>query len=375
MQFERDPDPAAPTPPSALLAGLLAVPTSWAWAGAGGALLATARPELAMAFPALVVVIVLFAVAAAVARVTRRATMWAAEGTWLVAVPAWGLALDLVSPVCDHGCEDTYQPITASGLALVYTPYVVGLLGWLAHRLRPDPLAPLLEGALLAALAAGVTVCAALALQFGPMPVYGLVFAPMGLPLVAPWIAGGALALAFGLRARQAVRPALGAAITTAAWLGLDLALHAVLTGRLGLWGGAFGDTCGWVLSTRTPPAEDCHYLCTVAAQGHPWLVRPLRLGERGGKPILVNRQLAVANAFEDLLRERWPRFGRGARRVYDRLAFPVSRYLTNPWVADAVFVAMWPAQLGFELTLRLLDDAPERRLDRMYRPRAERRP
>ena len=42
--------------------------------------------------------------------------------------------------------------------------------------------------------------------------------------------------------------------------------------------------------------------LCTVALRGHEKLVRPTRMGLRRGERIVVNRQLCVANAFEQLL-------------------------------------------------------------------------
>ena len=89
----------------------------------------------------------------------------------------------------------------------------------------------------------------------------------------------------------------------------------------------------------------------------------------RRGRPIVVNRQLAVANAFEDLLHHRWPRFGRFARAVYDRLGLPVSRWVRWRWMADAIYLAMKPAEWCFYAFLVLADrDDPERRIDRMYR-------
>jgi hypothetical protein len=82
-----------------------------------------------------------------------------------------------------------------------------------------------------------------------------------------------------------------------------------------------------------------------------------------------VNRQLAVSNAFEDLLHERWPRFGRTTRRCYDRVGLPVSRYIRNRWLADVVYLLMKPFEWLFYLALLLLDpDDPERRIDDMYR-------
>jgi hypothetical protein len=89
----------------------------------------------------------------------------------------------------------------------------------------------------------------------------------------------------------------------------------------------------------------------------------------RRGQVIVVNRQLAVANAFEDLLHERWPRFGRFARQTYDCLGLPLSRYIRFRWMADLVFIAMLPLQWGFYLFLRLFDQEVEARIARMYRP------
>jgi hypothetical protein len=133
-----------------------------------------------------------------------------------------------------------------------------------------------------------------------------------------------------------------------------------------------FAGTCTHLLSQLplTPQHSSCgHYLCTVAARGHARLVRPLRIGRRRGAPILVNRQLAIANAFEDLLHERWPRFGRAARRVYDRLGLPVSRLIRSPWLADAIYLVMKPAEYVFYIVLALFDrEDPETRIDRMYR-------
>ncbi|AKT40274.1 DUF6688 family protein [Chondromyces crocatus] len=153
--------------------------------------------------------------------------------------------------------------------------------------------------------------------------------------------------------------------------LGVYAMLHAAWLGRADGALRMFTRTCHHTLSQiplETVPAE-CHYLCTVAARGHTWLVKPLRMGRRGGAPIVVNRQLAVANAFEDLLHTRWPRFGRMARRIYDRLGLPVSRYLRPRWASDLTYLAMKPAEWMFYVALLLLDPGPpEARIDRMYR-------
>lgn len=70
----------------------------------------------------------------------------------------------------------------------------------------------------------------------------------------------------------------------------------------------AFTMTADWTFSTQTPPPPieyEGHYLCTVAAGGHKKMVKPIRLGKRLGKTIVVNRQLLTANAFEDLIIEK----------------------------------------------------------------------
>ena len=67
----------------------------------------------------------------------------------------------------------------------------------------------------------------------------------------------------------------------------------------------AFTDTADWTFSQQIPPPpkeHDGHYLCTVAAGGHKKIVKPLRLGTRKNQTIVVNRQLCIANAFEEVI-------------------------------------------------------------------------
>jgi len=96
-----------------------------------------------------------------------------------------------------------------------------------------------------------------------------------------------------------------------------------------------FTETTTWRLSQHQhPPFLDNHhghYLCTVAACGDPEVVRPLRIGIRHGRTIIINRQLQVANAFEQLLEESAPSLHRVIRRWYDRHGLPVSRFITTP--------------------------------------------
>jgi hypothetical protein len=119
------------------------------------------------------------------------------------------------------------------------------------------------------------------------------------------------------------------------------------------------------------------HYLCTVAARGHAAVVRPERLGVRGGAIIICNRQLLVANAFEELVQQRWPRLHGIIRRHYDRVGDRVERYyhlLDHKWVSDLIHLAMKPLEWLFLLVLYIFDRHPERRIAVQYLAADDRR-
>lgn len=132
----------------------------------------------------------------------------------------------------------------------------------------------------------------------------------------------------------------------------------------------AFTMTADWTFSTKIPPAPieyDSHYLCTVATGGHEKIVKPLRYGKRLGETIVVNRQLLVANAFEDLIMERMPRFHKAVRSFYDKYGYPVSRHITTPIRADIVYIIMKPLEYIFVFFLYLCDRNPENRIAVQY--------
>ena len=157
----------------------------------------------------------------------------------------------------------------------------------------------------------------------------------------------------------------------------LALPLLAILLGILVLFGQApdaviraFTETSDWALSQKfsPPPIEyDGHYLCTVAVGGHPELVKPTRYGLRHGKRIVVNRQLCVANAFEQLIMERTPRLHRAIRRFYDAHGYPLSKHLTTPLRADITYLLMKPLEWFFLLCLYTFDTEPENRIAMQY--------
>ncbi len=132
----------------------------------------------------------------------------------------------------------------------------------------------------------------------------------------------------------------------------------------------AFTETADFRLSQKIPPQQiyyDEHYLCTVAAGGDRKIVKPLRMGIRHGHPVVVNRQLCIANAFEQILEERTPRFHRIVRSFYDKYGFPVSKMIKSKFTADIIYFIMKPLEWIFLIFLYLTDVHPEDRIALQY--------
>lgn len=129
-------------------------------------------------------------------------------------------------------------------------------------------------------------------------------------------------------------------------------------------------ETADWTMSQKIAPENlprDGHYLCTVAAEGHKKLVKPLRTGKRHGHEITVNRQLCIANAFEQLLSERAPHLHRAIRNFYDKTGYPIAKHIKTPLAADIVYIIMKPLEWFFLLVLYLFDTKPENRIATQY--------
>lgn len=112
------------------------------------------------------------------------------------------------------------------------------------------------------------------------------------------------------------------------------------------------------------------HFLCSVAAKGHKQIVRPIRYGRRHGNLILCNRQLLVANAFEELIQEKLPRTHRLIRHHYNSVGDAIHQhyYLFNyKWLADIVYFLMKPLEIFFLTVLYTFDKKPENRIALQY--------
>lgn len=131
-----------------------------------------------------------------------------------------------------------------------------------------------------------------------------------------------------------------------------------------------FTDTTTWNFSEKThPPFLDHkgHYLCTVAACGSPEVVKPIRLGKRHGLEIIVNRQLQVANAFEELIQENAPTLHRLIRKMYDQYGYPLSKKINTKRGSNLTYYLMKPLEYGFLFVLYLFSCQPEQKIAKQY--------
>lgn len=132
----------------------------------------------------------------------------------------------------------------------------------------------------------------------------------------------------------------------------------------------AFLETSDWNLSKEISPPPityQGHYLCTVSLKGHERLVKPTRMGIRHGEKIVVNRQLCVANAFENLIEEKTPKFHHFVRYVYDKYGFPLAKHIHTAWQADITYILMKPLEWIFLFVLYIFDKKPENRIATQY--------
>ena len=132
-----------------------------------------------------------------------------------------------------------------------------------------------------------------------------------------------------------------------------------------------FTNTADWTFSKQIPPPpleQEGHYLCTVAAGGHKKVVKPLRLGTRRGETIVVNRQLCIANAFEEVIQEKFPKFHKKVRNIYDTYGYPISKHITTAFKADIIYILMKPLEWIFLIFLYMVDIHPEQRISRQYK-------
>ena len=131
-----------------------------------------------------------------------------------------------------------------------------------------------------------------------------------------------------------------------------------------------FTDTTTWRFSQQMhPPIHDHtgHYLCTVAATGNPKIVKPLRFGRRNGKQIIVNRQLLIANAFEEMVEDVSPKIHSSIRKFYDKYGYNISKKINTVHLSNLTYLLMKPLEWFFLICLYLFCTKPEQKINRQY--------
>lgn len=131
-----------------------------------------------------------------------------------------------------------------------------------------------------------------------------------------------------------------------------------------------FTETYLWTFSQHVPPPpldHQGHYLCTVAAHGSPKMVKPKYIGLRGGRKIIVNRQLQVANAFEEIIEQKFPKIHHFIRVNYDTYGYNLSQKIITKERSNLVYLLMKPMELCFLLFIYTFDAKPEVTIHRQY--------
>ena len=296
----------------------------------------------------------------------------------------------LYTPVEKYGVGGTYSPIAPEALPTFLTLCTVAVVGYLLLRFLGKKLSPVVAALGYAGVFLGLALVVMLTVQMAtditePATILLLLF-PFNYLLCAVRLMRGTVS-AYAERMAQThydnrllewCRRFLSksASFLLVSFL-LAVPLLLVIIVILLLFGQQpdavvkmFTETAEWTLSQQIPPPRldyEGHYLCTVAACGDEKVVKPLRAGKRHGRLIVVNRQLLVANAFEDLLAEKMPRVHRVIRATYDRIGLPISKHITTKRRSNAVYYLMKPLEWLFLAVLYTFDCKPENRIHRQY--------
>lgn len=132
-----------------------------------------------------------------------------------------------------------------------------------------------------------------------------------------------------------------------------------------------FTETTTWAFSQKAhPPILDHrgHYLCTVAAKGSPHIVKPIYLGTRNGNTIIVNRQLQIANAFEEMIQDVSPKMHRFIRNNYDKYGYNISLKINTEKGSNLTYLLMKPLEYIFLIALYAGCNNPEKKISKQYK-------
>lgn len=74
-----------------------------------------------------------------------------------------------------------------------------------------------------------------------------------------------------------------------------------------------------------------------------------------------------IANAFEELIQDKSPRFHRWIRSNYDKYGYPLSKKINSKRGANLTYILMKPLEWIFLLVLYTFSAKPEAKINRQY--------
>jgi hypothetical protein len=119
--------------------------------------------------------------------------------------------------------------------------------------------------------------------------------------------------------------------------------------------------SCRWAQDAyeKLPNQAPNCFIVTAAGHGHAAVVGPFVEITRRGRRRRVNRQLVAFWQLEAAWRDHSPRSHALFRRGYNRVGPIIARRIVSPWLADAVCLALKPAEWLATLWLRLNKTLP----------------
>ncbi|MBA2612178.1 MAG: hypothetical protein H0U95_09415 [Bacteroidetes bacterium] len=310
-----------------------------------------------------------------------------AEVLFMYILPGIGIAI--TNDKCDT------HPFENNSTLSAYTLWIIFALAYTASRYFKQLLSPMLTTIVSGLMAIGLLFCLAICIHFIPMAAV-IIFPGFNLLYLSPFLCFFYL-LKEIIQLNKYLKKYLETQNTTASHiintfyrsihqnhLGFVTVLIAplllIIQAALFLVGQQpdsiitqFTESCGYLLSKY----QDCscgggHYLCSIAANGNKKLVQPTRFGVRANQRILVNRQLLIANAFENWLEEHTPKMHKVIRNSYDACNIPVNKWSKHKKFANVLYIFMKPLEWLFLVWLYLFDKKPEDRIAKQYFPKKE---
>ncbi len=309
-----------------------------------------------------------------------------------------------------HGSPHTiyddlyYTPINHDHLLTISILYGIAALAFCMSEYKTEELPPMLRAFSLVGMAQGFILCIVLSIQLGGFMFVGLIPIGITFPALCPPLFALLLFISIkkdltsfeemdeegnsmldseilddSFMLRTARKVLKKSNTMNPLVLFLCIPFMAIQQAILILFGQqpdsfirAFTETATYTFSQHLPPPPPStdHYLCTIAARGHYNLVQPTRVGWRGGRKIYVNRQLMIANAFEEWLEDYVPLSHAALRWCYERTGKPLNNCVKNKWLSSIFYVIMKPWEWFFLTWLYCLDKQPESRIQRQYFPR-----